>query len=142
MMSGFGIAVWMTLGAMVLPSVVAAQKDAAEDKVAELFSKTESMIPMRDGIKLHTEIFVPKNSREPLPFLLTRTPYGVTDDKGKNHYLDGSYNEFFRDGYIFVFQDIRGRYKSEGQFVMFRPPRRQSEMIDEGPTPMTPSNGC
>jgi predicted acyl esterase len=121
--SGFGIAVWVALGTAALSLVVAAQKDKAEDKVAQLFAKKEITIPMRDGVKLHTEIFVPRESREPLPFLLTRTPYGVTDDKGNNHYLDGSYNEFFSDGYIFVFQDIRGRYKSEGQFVMFRPPR-------------------
>ena len=130
--SGFGIAACVALGMAALALVVGAQKDKAEDKVAQLFVKTESMIPMRDGVKLHTEIFVPRESREQLPFLLTRTPYGVTDDKGKNHYLDGSYNEFFSDGYIFVFQDIRGRYKSEGQFVMFRPPRGPNETIDEG----------
>jgi len=130
--SGFGIAVWVALGTAALSLVVAAQKDKAEDKVAQLFAKKEITIPMRDGVKLHTEIFVPRESREPLPFLLTRTPYGVTDDKGNNHYLDGSYNEFFSDGYIFVFQDIRGRYKSEGQFVMFRPPRGPNETIDEG----------
>src|SRR3984885_8734264 len=128
----FAIAAWVTIGMAASLLVVAAQKDNAEDKVAELFAKTEIMIPMRDGIKLHTEIFVPRKSREQLPFLLTRTPYGVKDDKGKNHYLDGSYNEFFSDGYIFAFQDIRGRYQSEGQFVMFRPPRGQNETIDEG----------
>jgi uncharacterized protein len=130
--SRFGIAAWVGLGTAVLSLVAAAQKDKAEDKVAQLFAKTEIMIPMRDGVKLHTEIFVPRESREQLPFLLTRTPYGVTDDKGNNHYLDGSYNEFFADSYIFVFQDIRGRYKSEGQFVMFRPPRGRNETIDEG----------
>jgi len=130
--SGFGIAAWVALGTAALSLVATAQKDKAEDKVAQLFIKTELMISMRDGVKLHTEIFVPRESREPLPFLLTRTPYGVTDDKGNNHYLDGSYNEFFSDGYIFVFQDIRGRYKSEGQFVMFRPPRGPNETVDEG----------
>jgi uncharacterized protein len=130
--SRFGIAAWVGLGTAVLSLVAATQKDKAEDKVAQLFAKTEIMIPMRDGVKLHTEIFVPRESREQLPFLLTRTPYGVTDDKGNNHYLDGSYNEFFADSYIFVFQDIRGRYKSEGQFVMFRPPRGRNETIDEG----------
>jgi uncharacterized protein len=110
----------------------ASEKQQTDNDVNHLFAKTEAMVPMRDGVKLHTEIFVPRKSREQLPFLLTRTPYGVTDDKGKNHYLDGSYNEFFPDGYIFVFQDIRGRYKSEGQFVMFRPPRGPNETIDEG----------
>src|SRR5579863_1351024 len=130
--SRFRIAAWVAVGMVAWPLALAAQKDKADDAVAEIFAKTEVMIPMRDGVKLHTEIFVPRKSGEQLPFLLTRTPYGVTDDKGKNHYLDGSYNEFFADGYIFVFQDIRGRYKSEGQFVMFRPPRSHNETIDEG----------
>ena len=90
------------------------------------------MVPMRDGVKLHTEIFVPKKSREPLPFLFARTPYGITDEKGHNGFFDGLLKELINDGYIFVFQDIRGRYKSEGQFVMFRPPRSHNETIDEG----------
>src|ERR1700728_2278136 len=94
--SRFGIAAWVGLGTAVLSLVAAAQKDKAEDKVAQLFAKTEIMIPMRDGVKLHTEIFVPRESREQLPFLLTRTPYGVTNNKGNNHYRDGSYMSSLR----------------------------------------------
>ena len=88
---------------------------------------------MRDGVKLYTDIYIPKKSRERLPFLFTRTPYGSTDDKGRNGLLPHSYKDFVDEGYIFVFQDIRGRYKSEGQFVMFRPPRDKSDSkaIDE-----------
>lgn len=77
-------------------------------------------IPMRDGVKLHLEIHAPKSSPTPLPFLLVRTPYGA-DAPGNA--LNGSYKELAEEGYIFVFQDIRGRYKSEGTFVMQRAPR-------------------
>ena len=102
--------------------------------VSEKFTKSEVMIPMRDGTRLHTEIYVPKTSNERLPFLITRTPYGIGQDgRGFSLLLSGSYAELARDGYIFVFQDVRGRYKSEGKFVMLRPPRdkRDPHAIDE-----------
>ena len=92
------------------------------------------MIRMRDGIQLHTEIYAPKNASGPLPFLITRTPYGQgLDPQGFNLALGSAYAELAQDGYIFVFQDIRGRYKSEGKFVMLRPPRdkRDPKAIDE-----------
>ena len=97
------------------------------------FSKTEAFIPMRDGIKLYTEIYAPKDSPERLPFLITRTPYGVTPDRAPGRELKNAYKELAQDGYIFVFQDIRGRYQSEGQFVMLRRPRERSDpkAIDE-----------
>ena len=98
------------------------------------FDKTDVMIPMRDGIKLHTEIYAPKNSTERLPLLITRTPYGPgADPQGFRLALNGVYAELAQEGFIFVFQDIRGRYKSEGRFVMMRPPRLKSDAqaIDE-----------
>lgn len=101
---------------------------------AALFAKTDAMIPMRDGVKLHTEIYAPKGATERLPLFLTRTPYGLDgDEKGYSQDL-GLYREMFSDGYIFVFQDIRGRYGSEGAFVMQRMPRDRSDphSIDEG----------
>lgn len=86
-----------------------------------LFKKTEVMIPMRDGVKLHTEIYAPKNTSEPLPILFERTPYGISSpDKGISGMLH-RYSDMIPDGYIFVFQDIRGRYGSEGKFVMLHP---------------------
>lgn len=88
------------------------------------FVRSEAMIPMRDGTRLYTEILIPANATEPLPFLFTRTPYGVLDDDHGIARGMSAYEELARDGYIFVFQDIRGRYKSEGTFVMQRPPRR------------------
>lgn len=92
------------------------------DPVHHLFhdyQRTEVMIPMRDGIKLHTVILKPADIPAPLPFLIQRTPYGV-DGTSKASFFDGR-PELARDGYIYVAQDIRGRFKSEGQFVMSRP---------------------
>jgi putative CocE/NonD family hydrolase len=99
-----------------------------------LFDKTDVMIAARDGTKLHTEIYTPKNSTAPLPIIIERTPYGLRDDdKGYSRILV-RYAEMIPDDYIFVFQDIRGRYGSEGTFVMQRPVRnrRDAKAIDEG----------
>src|SRR5215475_4961506 len=97
-----------------LVPVVAQQDRRAE--LAKVFDKREVMIPARDGAKLHTEIYTPKDAKEPLPFLFERTPYGISAaDKGMSGHLF-RYSEMFPDGYIFVFQDIRGRYGSEGKF--------------------------
>ena len=102
--------------------------------VSALYTKQDAMIPMRDGVRLHTEIYVPKNSTEKLPFLITRTPYGTNDDEKGYSRLFDIYQEMIPEGYIFVMQDIRGRYGSEGKFVMQRPPRDRSDAksIDEG----------
>jgi putative CocE/NonD family hydrolase len=98
-----------------------------------IFTKRDVMIPMRDGVHLHTEIYTPRHDEEPLPFLITRTPYGLDDDQHGFTRLFSLYGEMIPEGYIFVFQDIRGRYGSEGQFVMNRPPRdvRDPKAIDE-----------
>jgi len=90
------------------------------------------MLTMRDGARLYTEIFVPRNVREPLPIIFIRTPYGVTGSGEQS--INGFLKELVDDGYIFAFQDIRGRYKSEGKFVMERPPRASTDpkAIDEG----------
>jgi len=95
------------------------------------FQKREAMIPARDGIKLHTVIFTPGDASGPLPILLERTPYGATDTEKT---LLARYPYLVADGYIFAFQDIRGRFRSEGQFVMQRPPRDPGDPkgIDEG----------
>ncbi len=83
------------------------------------YQRSEVMIPMRDGVKLHAVILKPSDITTPLPFLLMRTPYGVD---GTNRFtFFGGRPELARDGYIYVAEDIRGRFKSEGQFVMSRP---------------------
>jgi len=107
----------------------------SESDPSQLFVKTEAMVEMRDGVRLNTEIYAPRNHADPLPFLITRTPYGLShDEKGFHSYLSSSYKELAEEGFIFVFQDIRGRYKSEGQFVMLRTPRMPGDhkAIDEG----------
>jgi uncharacterized protein len=108
------------VAALFAPFPGASQRQQPPD-YAQLFDKTEVMIKVRDGVKLHTEIYAPKNSREPLPILLDRTPYGISGgENGFSHMLN-RYADLMPDGYIFVFQDIRGRYGSEGKFVMLHP---------------------
>jgi uncharacterized protein len=108
------------------------QQPKARD-YTEMFDKAEVMIPAHDGAKLHTEIYTPKNATGPLPILFERTPYGIAaPDKGYSSMLS-RYDEMMTDGYIFVFQDIRGRYGSEGKFVMLRPVHEASDSkgVDE-----------
>ncbi len=122
----------VTLSFLVLPLWAAAQQERAD--YSKLFDKTDVMVPARDGVKLHTEIYAPKNASEPLPIIFERTPYGLSDDeKGYSRKL-GRYTEIIPEGYIFVFQDIRGRYGSEGKFVMQRPVHdpKNRNAIDEG----------
>ncbi len=96
-----------------------------------LFIRTEAMIPMRDGVRLHTQVYTPTRATERLPILLLRTPYGIGDLSSER--LAAALPELSADGYVFVRQDIRGRFKSEGQFVMLRQPRdpKDTRAIDE-----------
>jgi uncharacterized protein len=128
----------MLLGAIAITllcvAIPRAQQTPQLPDLSALFDKTDVMIPMRDGVKLHTEIYAPKNATEKLPLFITRTPYGLGEDDHGYSRLLFLYREMFADGYIFVVQDIRGRFSSEGAFVMTRPPRDRSKpgSIDEG----------
>ena len=98
-----------------------------------LFTRTEAMIPMRDGAQLFTVILTPKRrTAEPLPIILSRTPYG-TSSWGGTAGMEYGFQELIHEGYIFVLQDIRGRNKSQGTFVMNRAPcqRRGEGCLDE-----------
>ena len=102
-----------------------------QDQPADRFSVTDVMIPMRDGVRLHTKIFTPKDQSAELPIIMKRTPYGIEGSAGNF----ASYMKALADeGYVFVFQDIRGKFGSEGTFVMQRPPRRAGDdaALDEG----------
>ena len=114
------------------PEAVYKRTGDAVHHVFHDYQRTEVMIPMRDGIKLHTVILKPADITAPLPFLIQRTPYGV-DGTNRASFFGGR-PELARDGYIYVAQDIRGRYKSEGEFVMSRPQadHHDSKAIDEG----------
>jgi len=95
------------------------------------YQRTEVMIPMRDGVKLHAVILQPADIKTPLPFLIGRSPYGVDEFNCGLFYAWDP--ELARDGYILVSEDIRGRYKSEGEFTMMRPlaDHRDPKAIDE-----------
>src|SRR5580658_3906918 len=92
------------------------------------YVKREVMVPMRDGVKLYTVIVIPKGVRD-APIVRTRTPYNATKRVERNDsphilsILPLSDEVFAADGYIRVFQDVRGKYKSEGEYVMTRPVR-------------------
>ena len=105
----------LLLLALLAPLPLAAQGDSLP-----AYKEQQLMIPMRDGVKLNTRIYVPATGAAALPFLMTRTPYGIAGSGGALE-AKGSYAELAREEYIFVYQDIRGRYGSEGQFVMNRP---------------------
>jgi putative CocE/NonD family hydrolase len=108
----------------------AAQPQAPPPR-ADAFTVQDVMIPARDGVRLHTKIFVPKAATGPLPILLRRTPYGIDGAAGA---FERAYRTLADEGYIFVFQDIRGKFGSEGQFVMLRPARAPGDTtsLDEG----------
>ncbi len=97
----------------------------------EQFQVADVMIPMRDGVRLHTKIFTPKDQSQPLPIVLKRTPYGI---EGSSRDFVTYLKAMVEEGYIFAFQDIRGKYGSEGTFVMQRPARAAGETsaLDEG----------
>ncbi|MFO0814882.1 MAG: CocE/NonD family hydrolase [Gemmatales bacterium] len=101
----------------------------AQDKVAPTFERRSESIAMRDGVKLHTVIHIPKDASEPLPFIFIRTPYNCERKSPLEQYT----RDMAKDGYIFVFQDIRGKFKSEGTFDMIRAPRDKADpkAIDE-----------
>ena len=95
------------------------------------FERREEMIKTRDGARLHTLIFTPKTHAEPLPIMMSRTPYGIAGANSDG--INRRYNDLVKDGYVFVLQDIRGRFGSEGQFLMNRPMRNKKDpkSVDE-----------
>jgi putative CocE/NonD family hydrolase len=102
--------------------------------IQENYTKREVMIPMRDGVKLFTAIYEPKDKSQKYPIMFDRTPYTVSPygaDKFKG--LLGPSEFFTREGYIFVYQDVRGRWMSEGTFEDVRPDidNKTSKDIDE-----------
>jgi uncharacterized protein len=104
---------------------------AAVHAQQEPFTRSEAMIPMRDGVRLNTRIYTPTRTNEQFPILLLRTPYGIGNATPAQ--LAASVPELAAEGFIIVQQDIRGRFKSEGQFVMLRQPRdpNNKSAIDE-----------
>jgi uncharacterized protein len=96
-------------------------------RVQDRYAKREVLIPMRDGVRLHTAIYIPRDRRRSYPILLQRTPYGVFP-YGERAFPSqlGPSARFQEEGFIFVYQDVRGRMMSEGEFVNMRPQRALS----------------
>src|SRR5271165_871024 len=112
------------LAALALSQAVAQSKPDAPPPfdVREHYTKYEYSIPMRDGKKLVTAVYVPKDSSTAYPFLMDRTPYSVAPYGVDNYRTSvGPSEAFEKAGYIFVYQDVRGRYMSEGTFIEMRP---------------------
>jgi hypothetical protein len=112
---------------------VAAQQAAQPPAAKPLFKIQEAMIAVRDGVHLQTAILTPVDQQGPLPILFRRTPYGVPEKAPEQ--IPASLKELAQDGYIFVFQNLRGRFKSEGVFnlsswVDLKDPKATNETTD------------
>jgi uncharacterized protein len=101
-----------------------ASSNAQTDSI-QTYTKKTYRVPARDGIKLFTVVLAPTGNTKPLPLLIERTPYGADFPLPEDSTIDvnkmGMYTAMAKEGYIFVFQDLRGKFKSEGTFEMNRP---------------------
>ena len=99
---------------LLILSICATAQQATQAPSKPIFKLQEVMIPVRDGVRLQTAILTPVDQQGSLPILFRRTPYGVPDEPPKQ--MPSSMKELAQDGYIFVIQNLRGRFKSEGAF--------------------------
>lgn len=108
-----------------------------EQWVKEHYAKKEYTVAMRDGVKLFTAVYAPKDTKEKHPFLMIRTPYSCApygEDKFQPRLWMFHWREYLKEGYIIVIQDVRGRWMSEGTFVdvrPFNPNKKKKTDIDE-----------
>ncbi len=123
---------------LLLISLCLTVSTAAQDtpyNIREHYTKAEYQIPMRDGVKLFTAVYIPKNTSQPYPMMMQRTPYSVAPYGVDNYPRSlGPSPLFMKEGYIFVYQDVRGRVMSEGEFKWMTPykPRKASPTeVDE-----------
>jgi putative CocE/NonD family hydrolase len=116
--------VWCVIVTVTFQRQPSAQTTAQQPayNVKEHYVKSEYLVPMRDGIKLFTIAYAPKDQSRKYPILITRTAYGI-QPYGLDNYRNvvGPNNEFAREGYIVVYQDCRGKFRSEGEFIHHRP---------------------
>ncbi len=123
---------------LILPALLHAQAKPDTPPAYDVkahYTKYEFRIPMRDGVKLFSSVYVPKDTSQAYPFLINRTPYSVSP-YGPDHYRRslGPSESFERDGFIFVYQDARGRFLSEGDFVEVTPHKdikKSAKDVDE-----------
>jgi putative CocE/NonD family hydrolase len=129
---------YLILFLLLFSPILKAQTPYSQDSawIRENYTKIEQYIPMRDGVKLFTSIYMPKDATEKHPILMSRTPYSCAPygvDNWRN-FWDTHWRYYMREGYIIVLQDVRGRFMSEGQFEDVRPFRKNksgSSDIDE-----------
>lgn len=127
--------VFVALGVTAPGGSYAQEASHAESYLRLHYIKQEHRLPMRDGVKLFTSVFLPRDTTRTYPILLKRTPYSVAP-YGLDKYPAslGPSEQFVKSGYIFVNQDVRGRFLSEGEFVQVRPhqPHKQKPAdVDE-----------
>lgn len=109
-------------------------RQSTQFNVKDHYVKSEHQIPMRDGVKLYTVVYSPKDSSQKYPIMMTRTPYSAGPYGGAYRPSLGPSASFQQEGYIFVYQDVRGTFMSEGEFEDVRPyiPNKKSpKQIDE-----------
>ena len=133
MLSAFACLLWLSLATH--PAFAQAAQAAQETyDVKAHYTKLETRITMRDGARLFTSIYLPKDTSQKYPIIMQRTPYSVAP-YGPDNYktLLGPSPLFMRDGYIFVYQDVRGRNLSEGDFKWMTPykPKKSGNEVDE-----------
>lgn len=140
LMSANSLAATGTTAAYQLQTAAADKEgDASKIPLRARYTKYEYQIPMRDGVKLYTVVYVPKDKSKTYPFLMNRTPYGsgVFDKEGSHYGVDffpttlGT-KEMEDSGYIFVRQDVRGRYLSEGVWQEMTPHGKKTHAPGEG----------
>ena len=130
------IGAFFALANLAGPDVLWCQEtDSTKDYIRDHFTKREYRIPMRDGVQLFTAVYLPKDTTKSYPILMRRTPYSVRP-YGEDQYATslGPSRFFTEEGYIFVYQDVRGCYMSEGEFVNMTPhmvEKKSSRDIDE-----------
>ena len=123
---------------IIQPVVLLAQQINQDSAfIATNYTKIERMIPMRDGVRLFTAIYIPKDDNERYPFMMERTPYSCApygENQLPKRWL-GPNRLLMHEKYIFVYQDVRGRYKSEGNLQEMTPVidvKKSNKDIDEG----------
>ncbi|TNE58970.1 MAG: CocE/NonD family hydrolase [Bacteroidetes bacterium] len=123
-----------TLPFLLLSLLLGAQETSDAEYIKANYTKREVMVPMRDGVRLFTSIYTPKDRSRKYPVLMRRTPYSCSP-YGTDAYVRSFQNmHLARSGYIFVFQDVRGKYMSEGEYMdvrPFNPDKKSNQDTDE-----------
>ena len=107
---------------LLASSVLCSQESRESFSIRANYDKEELMIPMRDSVNLFTQVYTPKDESQDYPILLFRTPYSIRYYGADNYRrVLGPNSLYAKEGFIFVYQDVRGKFKSEGDFVVMRP---------------------